>query len=318
VTSLGSSLDARVDALARELSNWGRWGDQDEVGTLNLITPEKRQRAAACVHTGSAISLALELRSDRPQAPGSGRLNPQHVMVETGTDAAVQGARTAFSDDVLAMSIHGATHWDALSHVFHHGRMYNDRPCTEVTSAGARANSIVGYADRLVTRGVLADVARFHEVDALDPDHEVTAEDLEATLAAQRVELEPGDILLVRTGQLGRIAAAEDWSSFTEVGDQLPLEPGIGLECLPWLHESAVAAIACDNWAVEHFDAQSNRLPVHEVGIVHMGLPLGEIFELDALAVACAHDHRYDFLLVATPLPVRGGVGGPVNPVAIK
>jgi len=318
VSTVGSGVDARIETLARELSNWGRWGDGDEVGTLNLITAEKRRQAAECVRSGTAFSLALELRSDRPQPQGSGRINPQHMMVETGSDAALAGSVTAFSDDVLTMSVHAATHWDALSHVFHHGRMYNNRSCAEVTSAGAQANSVVGYSGRLISRGVLVDVARQHGVDALAPDHEVTVGNLEAALADQGVELGSGDVLLVRTGQLGRIAASEDWGSFTEVGDRLPLEPGIGVECLPWLHAVGVAAIACDNWAVEHLHAGSERLPVHEVGIVHMGLPLGEIFELDELAAACAADGHYDFLLAAGPLPLRGGVGGPVNPVAIR
>lgn len=315
----GSAIDARVDALARKLSNWGRWGPEDELGTLNLITPEKRLQAAACVRSGTVMSLALELRSDRPQPPGSGRLNPQHVMTETGSDAAARDSPAGYSDDVLAMSIHAATHWDALSHVFHRGSMYNGRPCTEVTSGGARVNDIVPLADRLVTRGVLVDVARYHGVEALAPDHEVTVSDLEAALAAQRVELTSGDALLVRTGQFGRIASSADWSSFTEVDGRLPLEPGIGTDCLPWLQEAGVAAIACDNWAVEHLDASSGgRLPVHEVGIVHMGLVLGEIFQLDALAAACAAEGRYDFLLAACPLPVRGGVGGAVNPLAVR
>lgn len=313
------TLDERIDALARRLSNWGRWGPEDQLGTVNLITPEKRLQAAACVRSGTVLSLALELRPDLPQPPGSGRLNPQHVMTETGTDAAAGNSAGAYSDDVLAMSVHAATHWDALSHVFHRGRMYNGRPCTDVTSGGARANDIVPVADRLVTRGVLADVARHHGVEALARDHEVTVADLESTLDAQRVELVPGDVLLVRTGQLGRTAAAADWINFTEVHGRLPLEPGIGADCLPWLHEMGVAGIACDNWAVEHLHTESDgRLPVHEVGIVHMGLLLGEIFQLDALAVACADDGRYDFLLAAGPLPVRGGVGGAVNPLAIR
>lgn len=312
-------VDAHIEALARELSNWGRWGADDELGTLNLVTPEKRLEAAACVRSGAMISLALELRSDLPQPAGSGRLNPQHVMTETGTDAAFRDGAGAYSDDVLAMSIHAATHWDALSHVFHHGRMYNDRPCTEVTSAGASANSIVPVAGRMTTRGVLVDVARAHGVEALAADHEITVAELEAALAEQRVELRPGDALLVRTGHLGRIAAAGAWDEFTEVGPRMPLEPGIGAGCLPWLHEHGVAAIACDNWAVEHLGAgSSGRLPVHEVGIVHMGLLLGEIFRLDELAAACATDGRWDFLLAAAPLPVRGGVGGTVNPVAIR
>lgn len=315
----GPAIDERIDALASRVSNWGRWGPEDELGTLNLITPEKRLEAAACVRTGAAISLALELRSDLPQPPGSGRLNPQHVMTETGSDAAVRNLVSGYSDDVLVMSIHAATHWDALSHVFHRGFMYNGRSCAEVTSAGARVNHVVPFADRLVTRGVLVDIARLHGVDSLAPDHEVTVADLESALAAQRVDLASGDALVVRTGHLGRIAAASDWSSFTEVGGKLPVEPGIGADCLPWLQEAGLAAVACDNWAVEHLHAGSGgRLPVHEVGIVHMGLVLGEIFQLDALAAACAADGRYDFLLAAAPLPVRGGVGGPVNPVAIR
>jgi kynurenine formamidase len=318
VSTVSSSLDARIDALAREVSNWGRWGDADEIGTLNLITPERRVRAAECVRSGSVFSLALELRSDGPQPAGSGRLNPQHVMVETGSDVALQGSVTGYSDDMLAMSVHAATHWDALSHVFHRGLMYNGRSCAEVTSAGAGANDIVGFSGRLVTRGVLVDVARLHGVDALAPDHEVTVADLEGALSVQRLEIESGDALLVRTGQLGRIAAAGDWASFTEVGDRLPLEPGIGIDCLPWLHEMGVAAIASDNWAVEHCGRGRTRLPVHEVAIVHMGLPLGEIFELDALAAECAADGRYEFLLAAGPLPIRGGVGGPVNPTAVR
>jgi len=313
------TLDERIDGLARKLSNWGRWGPEDQLGTVNLITPEKRLQAAACVKSGTVLSLALELRPDLPQPPGSGRLNPQHVMTETGSDAAAGSSVGAYSDDVLAMSVHAATHWDALSHVFHRGLMYNDRPCTDVTSGGARANSIVPVADRLVTRGVLADVARRHGVEALARDHEVTVADLEATLDAQRTELLPGDLLLVRTGQFGRISEAGDWVNFTEVHGRLPLEPGIGADCLPWLHEMGVAGIACDNWAVEHLHADSGgRLPVHEVGIVHMGLLLGEMFQLDALAAACADDDRYDFLLAAGPLPVRGGVGGAVNPLAIR
>lgn len=319
MTATGSSIDARIDAAARKLSNWGRWGDDDEVGTLNLITPEKRLQAAACVRSGTAISLALEFRSDLPQPSGSGRLNPQHLMTETGSDAAAQGGVTGFSDDVLTMAIHAATHWDALSHVFHRGFMYNGRACSEVTSAGARSNSIVPFADRLVTRGVLVDVARHHGVDALAADYEVTVADLEAALSSHDVDLTSGDALLVRTGQLGRIAAAGDWKSFTEIDGRLPLEPGIGLGCLPWLAEMGVAAIACDNWALEHLSAESGgRLPVHEVGLVHMGLVLGEIFQLDALARACAEDGRYEFLFAGGPLPIRGGVGGPVNPLVVK
>jgi kynurenine formamidase len=197
--------------------------------------------------------------------------------------------------------------------------MFNGHPCTEVTSAGARVNDIVAMSDRLVARGVLVDVARHRGLDALAPDHEVTIEDLESALAEQRVDLGRGDVLVVRTGHLGRIAASGDWGSFAEVDGSMPQEPGIGVDCLPWLHARGVAAIACDNWALEHLAAgNGGRFPVHEVGIVHMGLPLGEIFALDALAAECAADGRYDFLLAAGPLPIRRAVGGPVNPLAVR
>jgi kynurenine formamidase len=311
------TTDAEVDALARELCNWGRWGDDDERGTLNLISERNRLAAAGCIRTGSVHSLALELRGDLPQPAGSGRLNAQHVMTATGTD--VDDHTIAYADDTLTMAVHGATHWDALAHVFHRGWMYNARRRTAVTAAGAAANDIVPVARTMVTRGVLVDVAAHRGVSALEPDAEVTVADLEATLDAQRVSVCEGDALLVRTGHLGRTRATGDWASFTEVDEVPPREPGIGAAALGWLHEHGICAIACDNWAVEWLTGPDViRMPVHEVGIVHMGLLLGEMFELDELARACAADARFDFLLAAGPLPIRGGVGGPVNPLAIR
>jgi kynurenine formamidase len=313
------TTDEEVDALARELSNWGRWGADDELGTLKLITEHNRIAAAACVRTGTVHSLALELRGDSPQPAGSGRLNAQHVMTATGTDAAAHDETVGYADDTLSIAVHGATHWDALAHVFHRGFMYNERPSTAVTPAGAAANDIVPVARTMVTRGVLVDIARYRGVAALEPDEEVTISDLEGTFDAQRVSISPGDALVVRTGHLGRVRAAGDWANFTEIDGVSPREPGIGAASLGWLHERGVAAVACDNWAVEWLAGPDViRMPVHEVGIVHMGLLLGEMFELDQLAGTCAADGRYDFLLAAGPLPIRGGVGGPVNPLAIR
>jgi kynurenine formamidase len=318
-TTSRMTTDAEVDALARELSNWGRWGAADELGTLNLITEHNRLAAAACVRTGTVHSLALELRGDLPQPPGSGRLNAQHVMTATGTDSAAHEETVGYADDMLSIAVHGATHWDALAHVFHRGFMYNERPSTAVTSAGAAANDIVPVAHKMVTRGVLVDIARHRGVAALEPDEEVAVSDLEAALESQRVSISAGDALIIRTGHLGRVRDAGDWASFTEIDGVAPSEPGIGADSLGWLHEKGVAAIACDNWAVEWLTGPDVvRMPVHEVGIVHMGLLLGEMFELDELARACAADGHYDFLLAAGPLPIRGGVGGPVNPLAIR
>jgi kynurenine formamidase len=309
---------AQIDALASSLSNWGRWGADDQLGALNLVTDKKRVEAASCIRDGAVHSLGLELRDDLPQPPGSGRLNPQLLMSETGTDAWASEEKTGGADDVLTMSVQAATHWDSLAHIFHRGWMYNHRPCYEVTSSGAQANDIVPVARKMVTRGVLLDVARHHGVEALDADHLIGVADLEAALEKQRVELSSGDVLLIRTGHLGRIRASGDWASFTEIRGVAPFEPGIGVDCLPWLHARGVVGVGCDNWGVEWLSGPGSVYAVHQIALVYMGMLLGENFELDELAAACAADGRYDFLLAAGPLPIRGAVGGPVNPMAIR
>lgn len=316
---VSSNLDALIDKLAGQLCNWGRWGDDDQLGALNLITAKKRVEASECVRDGAVFSLGFELRPDMPQPPGSGRLNPQHYMTETAADTAGAVNMTAGADDVLVMAVHGGTHWDALSHIFHRDKMYGGASASLVnTSAGAQRNDIVSVARQMVTRGVLVDVARYHGVDALPIDHAVTADELQNVVDAQRLEVRAGDALLVRTGHLGRTKRSGDWSSFTAVGDTVPAAPGIDIACLPWISEHEICALACDNWAVERLAGGDMRFPLHEVSIVYMGLILGETFELDALADACALDQRYDFLLSAAPLPIRRGVGGPVNPMVLR
>jgi kynurenine formamidase len=310
------AVDRLVDGLAEKLSNWGRWGERDELGTLNLITADRRIAAGECVRSGEIFSLAIPLNSEWPQGDGSGRLNCQHLMVKTGTDALAEGVETGWADDVITMSVHAHTHWDAFSHVFHRGKMYNGRSAAEVSGFGAAANDITPLAARLGTRGVLVDLA---PGDALPSDHEVTAAELEQALERQGVEVGAGDALLVRTGRLGQVRTGGEWREFTEAYDVNPKEPGIGPTALPWLHERGVAAFACDNWAVEVLrGAASQRMPVHELALVYMGMPIGEMFDLDRLAARCAEDGRWDFLLSAAPLPIEGGVGGPVNPIAIR
>jgi kynurenine formamidase len=310
-------LGALIDSLGSELSNWERWGPHDELGTVNLITPDARARAAASVRTGQVVSLALPLQPGYPQIPGGGRFNTQHVMTQTGTDALATGVASAYSDDAIAMSVHGHTHWDALSHVFHRGVMYNGRSAGLVSARGAAANDIVPLSRAMVARGVLLDLAPGGEV--LAPSYEVTLDDLLTAAERQCVEIGAGDVLLLRTGHLGAIRTAGRWSEFSAIGDRNPSEPGIGAACLPWLHQRGVAAVASDNWAVEVLRGPAtDRMPVHEVAIVHMGMPLGEMFDLDVLAMHCAADHRWDFMLSAPPLPIAGGVGGPVNPIAIR
>lgn len=219
-------------------------------------------------------------------------------------------AESAYSDDAIAMSVRAHSHWDALAHVFHRGLMYNWRSAGLVTTQGAASNDIVGLSRTMVARGVLLDLAPGG--GRLAPGQEVTVTDLEHAAERQHVEVDSGDVLLLRTGDLGAIRQTDRWQDFSAIGGRNPLEPGIGPACLPWLHERGIAAVACDNWAVEVLrGAESVRMPVHEVAIVHMGLPLGEMFDLDRLAVACAADGRWDFLLSAGPLPMWAASADP-------
>jgi kynurenine formamidase len=192
--------------------------------------------------------------------------------------------------------------------------MYNDRDCTLVGIEGAQRNSISAIASHVLTRGVLLDVPRALGLAELPRDHMITPAELERTVEAERVELRSGDALLLRTGHMAAIRRGETWEGFTYAD-----EPGPGLSCLPWFHEHQVAAVATDTWAFEAIPSKTSIwLPVHAAGIVHMGLLIGEIFALDALAEDCAGDGVYEFLFSAAPLPFTGAVGSPVNPIAVK
>jgi kynurenine formamidase len=303
--------------LAARLCNWDRWDRNDGVGALNLITPAKRLEASAAVQSGEAFSLGFELQPNLPQPPRSGRMNPVHLMTELPSDFPADHDGPVSADDFLTMSVHAATHWDALSHFFHRGKMYGGISSDEVTTQGAARNDIVPVARRLLTRGVLADVARHRGVEVLPAGEGIGAAELRGVLDAQGVEVRPGDALLVRTGLLGATKRSGAWTEFAQCGPNLPDTPGVAVDALPLLHELGVCAIACDNWAVEQLTGGPPDFPVHELALVYMGMILGEVFELDGLAEACAAAGRWEFLFAGQPLPLRGGVGGPVNPMAV-
>lgn len=306
-----------VEELAPRLCNWDRWDRHDGVGALNLVTPAKRLEGSAAVRSGEAFSLGFELQPGLPQPPNSGRENPLHLMTELPGDFPADWEGPVSADDYLSMSVHAATHWDALSHFFHRGQMYGGISAAEVTTQGAARNDIVPVARRLVTRGVLADVARHRGVEVLPPGEGIGADELRNVLDAQGVEVRPGDALLVRTGLLGATKRTGAWTEFAQCGPNLPNTAGVAVDALPLLHELGVCAIACDNWAVEQLTGTPPDFPVHELALVYMGMILGEVFELDALADACAAANRWEFLFAGQPLPLRGGVGGPVNPMAV-
>ena len=300
----------RLRDLAKRVSNWGRWGADDELGTLNFITPDVVRRGAACVRRGEVFSLGLPFGADGPQIGTGGRVNPLHLMSVIGGQ---YGPDFRFADDVVTMPLQCATQWDSLAHVWYDDRLYNDVPASAVTYAGASRNSI----DRLkgiVSRGVLLDVARARNVERLEGGQVIIPADLEAAERRAGVRVERGDVLLLRTGWM-RV--------FTKENDRLTYmksEPGLGIDCVEWLHAREVAAVAADTQAVEVLPGEDPRLvlPVHLLCIRDMGLTLGEMFDLEALADDCARDGVYEFLFSAPPLRIRGAVGSPLNPLAVK
>lgn len=311
--------DVDLDALIARLSNWGRWGDDDEIGTVNLITPRVRQEAAALVRRGEVISLAIAFDRHGPQPHGDRRPNAYHTMLATGTDVklgvqplSLRGC--GYADDLVTLATHGATHWDSLAHQFYDFKMYNDRDCALVRADGAEFCSVTAFASQIVTRGLLLDMPAALGVDWLAIDHKITVAELETALELGRIEPRSGDVLLIRTGNMMRARRNGGWEDYSYTD-----EPGIGVDALPWLHEHEIAGLASDTWAFEAIPGGSSMwLPLHAVGIVHMGLLIGENFELDALAADCAADGTYEFLLSALPLPISRAVGGPVHPVAVK
>ncbi len=303
------------------LSNWGRWGEDDVLGTLNLVGPAEVLEAVATVEHGRTISCTLPLDQSGPQR-GFLRNNPRNVMVATGTDH-VSGAQDELpaglgpahgfgrSDDLLIVPNQAGTAWDALSHVFWEGKMWNGRSASLVSSHGAAVNGIEGYAGRMIMRGVLLDVAGSKQVEALDPGYPITVEDLEVAAEFGRVEVMRGDALLVRTGLLG--TRRGEWGDFA--GGPTP---GLSVHTAPWLHDKDIAAVATDTWALEVRPSELGVFqPLHIIGLVHMGLALGEMFDLEELAVACAETNRYQFLLVAPTLPTTGASGSPTAVIAV-
>jgi kynurenine formamidase len=303
----------------KRCSNWGKWGAEDELGTLNYITPETIVRAGRLVKRGVTFSLAIPLDSTGPQINQPRRFNPIHRMILTGPDfttgAFKRPGGVGFADDMVIMALQCATQWDALSHCFLDGKLYNGYDANLVSSEGAKRNGIEKMARFIVTRGVLLDIPRVKGVDWLEPGYAITADDLDAAIRAHRVTVGRGDALLVRTGQMTMCRRRKSWGDYAG-GDA----PGLSFHTSDWIHAHELAALATDTWGMEvrPNEIANSYQPLHQILIPHMGLLVGEIFDLDGLAEDCAADHVYDFQFVAPPLPITGAVGTPVNPLAIK
>ncbi|HWC38897.1 MAG TPA: cyclase family protein [Acidimicrobiales bacterium] len=300
--------------LAKKVNNWGRWGEDDEIGTINLITPEVRRRAAACVKTGRTFSLALPLSEAEGIQTGFvlGRLNPTRAMVQINTPVTGDPSQFCSSDDLVVMGLQCATHWDGLGHVSYQGRLYNGNDPSTVTASGATRCGI-DKVRTLVSRGVLLDVARALGTNRLDGGYAITAADLDAAEARAGVEVGAGDVVLVRTGQMELLALGD------KAGYGAPA-PGLSTMTVEWFHDRDVAAVATDTYIFEVWPGEDDAaiLPVHVLHVVEMGMTQGQNWVLDHLAEDCAADGVYEFLLEASPQPFTNAVGSPVNPVAVK
>ncbi|MCV7359672.1 cyclase family protein [Mycolicibacterium fluoranthenivorans] len=322
--------------VADEVRNWGRWGDDDELGTLNLITADKVAEAASLVRQGKVISLGGDFGSNGPQGAFKFRFNPIHVMTVDGGDAetlvkyAPEWARKSvaqelssffvdnifrFNDDMITMSLQAATQWDALSHVYYEDKLYNGFPADSVTSFGAYRCGIEKVDGKgIVSRGVLLDVVAHRGEEVFcEPGRPITPAELDDIAAEQGVQIGRGDIVVVHTGW---------WTRFLSAGDGHEAGAGLHWTCASWLHDREVAAVASDNLMVEDPDpangVEGTFLPMHMLCLRDMGLMLGEYWDLTGLAADCRADGVYEFQLIAPPLKVVGAVGAPVSPIAIK
>ncbi len=277
--------------------NWGKWGDDDERGTLNYITEEKTLNAARLVKSGKVYPLAIPLEADGPIWPT--RHKNWHVATFRNLDEGSGGA-----EDILMMHTHGSTHVDALCHIFSDGKMYNGHSAKDsINATGARRNAISNIGG-IVTRGVLIDVAAHHGVDVIDADHIVTPEEIEAIAEAQGVTIESGDALLFRTGWI------KVWDQDKVKFDAK--QPGPSLAAAQWAGQKEVAIMAADNSAVEAFPLPEGMVIHHEF-LRNQGGYLMELLNLEALA----SDKVYEFQFVVAPLNIKKGLGSPITPLAI-
>lgn len=300
---------ADMDRWKKELSNWGRWGADDQRGTLNLITPGKRRQAAALVREGLAVSLARDAASE----PAVDNNSPYEVTMNP--------VREAASTDRISVNFHGLahTHLDALGHHFIGGKLYNgfSRDQYVTQEKGAMRGSIHNVKDGIFTRGILIDLPRLKGVPWLEPGTPIYVEDLEAWEKHAGVKVGPGDAIFVRTGRWARRAAQGAWN----VGERAA---GLDASVIPWLRQRDVALMGTED-AVDVLpfpvgttitDPDDYR-PVHNFVLVILGMNLIDDCDLERLAEAAAARQRWEFLVTAAPLPIINGTGSPINPTAL-
>jgi kynurenine formamidase len=299
---MAAMTEEEVLALFDSCSNVGRWGPDDELGTLNLITAARRLEALGSVRRGRVVALGAELRAGHSHDdPVAVELRPRYSSVDAHDD--------------LTLRIHGfeVTHVDAPGHVFHDGRAWGGRRIDDVARADGLASGSVAPlgAHGIVTRGVLLDVAAVRGVAHLEPGDGIGIEDVETAEQRAGVTVGPGDAIVIRSGHALRAAAEGD------AHDEADPHAGILPEVVAWLRARDVAVYSGDCIEVRPSGYPRVPMPLHQVGLVAMGLCILDGPDVEALARACREEGRSDFALVVAPLRIRGGTGSAVNPLAI-
>ena len=300
------------DCLFAALQNWGRWGPDDERGTLNYLTADKVRAAAALVRRGRSVSLSLPINT----IAGPDNPNPALYYVHTTHDVDVGAGDVRFATDFLGMQFHGDchTHVDALCHVAYKDKLYNGRPANSVTSRGACGLDITAYAHGVIGRGVLIDIPRARGVKWLEPGEAVTGEGIEAAEAASGVRLGEGDVMVFRTGHHRRRLELGAWDvGYTGLG-----RAGLHPQALTLLHERKVAVFLPDgDGEVVPSPVDAIPYPIHPLQITAMGMLCADSLQFEELAQVCAEEQRWEFMVVLAPLRLPRATGSPFNPIAV-
>ncbi|MEI8237927.1 MAG: cyclase family protein [Actinomycetota bacterium] len=323
MTGAHTSADPSIgDLLKDSPKNWGKWGPDDEVGSLNYLTPEVVLAAAGSIKSGKTFTLQVKMANPAGDPVWPGRSGAVRINVmDEGHFIAGKGVETPggahYADDYMTCFLQGSTQYDALGHVWFGGQIWNGYDANTTIGGLARA-SVCSIAEKgVVGRGILLDMARWRGKETLDVAETFTHEDLMACAAAQGTEIRQRDILVVRTGWIGKfykVSREEFYSDFVEPG--LTYSP----ELVRWFQEMEIPNLVTDTIANEvTVDPVSGCvLPLHNALMRNLGVTLTEIAWLDDLAADCADDGQYTFLYTAAPLKVVNGTGAPVNPIVIK
>lgn len=301
------------EQIFESVKNWGRWGPDDQLGTLNYITPQKVREAAGLVRSGRRVSMEIPIN----KVAGPDNPNPAIHFVSQAHDIDIGSGGLRFGLDFMGMACHGDchTHVDALCHISYNGLTYNGHPAQEVlTSKGATSLDITNYGDGVVGRGVLLDLPRFRGVKWLEPGEAVTRAELEACEAAQGVHIGEGDILVFRTGHHRRRLELGAWDN----GPNGEGKAGLHVDTIPWMHERRMAAFLPDgDGEAIPSCVDGMTYPIHPLQIVAMGMLASDSLQFEDLARACEEEGRFEFMVVGLPLRLPGGTGSPWNPIAI-